>query len=135
VPTTVDMGLSVMWANRNLGATEILERGNCYAFAEVAPKEVYDWSIYRYCDNAFLLTQHDLGVDCICGTEYDAAHVTLGNGWRLPTLEESRELVENTMQELQEKDGVKYLLLTGKNGGTISICLFWAWPRRVCPLT
>lgn len=102
VPTTVDMGLSVMWADRNLGATEILERGNCYAFAEVAPKEVYDWSTYRYCDNAFLLTQHDLGVDCICGTEYDAAHVTLGDGWRLPTLEESRELVENTYEWLED---------------------------------
>ena len=37
----VDMGLSVKWANYNMGASKPEDYGNFYAYGEIEPKEVY----------------------------------------------------------------------------------------------
>lgn len=123
VPQGVDLGLSVMWGDRNLGASSPLESGYFYAFAEVAPKDKYDWTTYRYCSDANLFLQHDLGLDdcCISGTEYDAAYVALGKGWRFPTAAECRELLDNTKREYGEEDGVKYVVLSASDGSSIKL--------------
>ena len=44
----VDLGLSVKWATCNIGAINPEEYGDYFAWGEVEPKEVYDWSTYRY---------------------------------------------------------------------------------------
>lgn len=65
----VDLGLSADWAWCNQGAKYPEERGTLF--------EVYE--------NAYLN---------ISGTDVDPAHVELGDGWRIPTEAEMRELVE-----------------------------------------
>lgn len=52
VPQAVDLGLSVKWADRNLGAASPLEAGDYYAFGETAAKDYYDWDTYIHCDDA-----------------------------------------------------------------------------------
>lgn len=42
----VDMGLSVMWAAWNIGATEPSDYGNFYAYGEIEPK--WDYSVETY---------------------------------------------------------------------------------------
>ncbi|MBQ8055700.1 MAG: fimbrillin family protein, partial [Paludibacteraceae bacterium] len=47
----VDLGLSVKWATCNVGATTPEEYGDYFAWGEVEPKTVYDWSTYKYCND------------------------------------------------------------------------------------
>lgn len=42
--------------------------------------------------------------DQISGTEYDPANVLWGNGWRLPTEAEIKELIENALGLLNNTD-------------------------------
>lgn len=48
IPEAVDLGLSVKWADRNVGALEPAEPGNLYAWGEVLPKEDYSWMSYKW---------------------------------------------------------------------------------------
>ncbi len=40
---------AAFWARCNLGATTPEGYGDYYAWGETETKEVYDWSIYKYC--------------------------------------------------------------------------------------
>lgn len=91
----VDLGLSVKWADRNLGAPSPHLAGGYFAFGETEEKDTYNWDTYMHCDDGDMFCQHYLGEESICGTEYDVAHMKLGGGWRMPTLEEIEELIEN----------------------------------------
>lgn len=46
----VDLGLSVKWANKNVGATKVFDYGNYFAWAETMAKAQYDWTTYLYSD-------------------------------------------------------------------------------------
>lgn len=48
----VDLGLSVMWADRNVGATRPEEFGDYYAWGETETKESYTWSNYKWRDSS-----------------------------------------------------------------------------------
>ncbi len=130
-PKEVDLGLSVIWADCNLGAATPYEEGGAFAFGETSVKENYTWETYKYCDGEVYLC-HDIGEN-ISGTEYDAAKVLLGNGWRLPTLEESNELAEMCDYGSFEKDGAMYGQFIGPNGGELimPICGYMSRARRV----
>lgn len=46
----VDLGLSVLWATTNVGASSYDEYGDYYAWGETTPiKSEYSWSNYKYC--------------------------------------------------------------------------------------
>lgn len=120
-PEAVDLGLSVLWADRNLEASHPYESGGFYAFGETFTKEVYNWTTYTHCDGSFE-TCHDLGVSDISNTIYDAASVILGDGWRIPTDEEQRELFENVSHSESSVDGYgKIITFTAANGNAISL--------------
>ncbi len=42
----VDLGLSVKWANMNVGATKDSGFGSYFAWGEVKPKQFYSWGTY-----------------------------------------------------------------------------------------
>ena len=120
-PQAVDLGLNVLWADRNLEASHPYESGGFYAFGETFTKEVYNWTTYTHCDGSFE-TCHDLGVTDISNTIYDAASVILGDGWRIPTDEEQRELFENVSHSESSVDGYgKIITFTAANGNSISL--------------
>ena len=119
--TAVDLGLSVKWADRNLGASSAEEAGGFYAFGETEEKDTYSWDSYTHCDNGDMFSQHDLGTDDICGSEYDPAHVILGGNWRMPTLEEVTELIDNCSVEVTAatEDTLCQISFTAVNGASI----------------
>lgn len=121
VPVPVDLGLSVQWGDRNLGARSNLEPGGYFAFGEVEEKEVYDWTTYLNCDNEDEFSQHYIGDDSIAGTEYDAAVYSHGPDWRIPTSDEITELIENCTYEIMEAEGRMYGRFTSSNGNAIEI--------------
>ena len=46
----VDLGIpgGILWADKNLGATNVYDYGNYYAWGEVEPKTDYSWDSYSY---------------------------------------------------------------------------------------
>jgi hypothetical protein len=125
----VDLGLSVKWATCNVGATKPEEYGDYFAWGEVEPKEVYEWSTYKWC-NGSDNTQTKYCTNRSYGTvdnktqldkEDDAASVNWGGAWRMPTEEEIDELRTDCTWEVDTLNGVAGLILTGPNGNNIFI--------------
>ena len=85
------MGLSVKWANCNLGATRPEDYGDHFSWGEIQPKSKYKENNYKYGKKGVYT---DIGTD-ISGTIYDAARQRLGGGWRMPTMKEVNELLSN----------------------------------------
>ncbi len=105
--TAVDLGLSIMWADRNLGAAFPEEYGNYYAWGEIATKSVFSWDTYYGSDN---FREH------LDKTE-DVASVKLSDHWRMPTLEEIEELTKNCYFYKTTLKGVNVILVTSKING------------------
>ena len=101
-PEAVDLGLSVKWASFNVGATRPEEPGSLFAWGETAPKDEYTEANYKwlgpdgltkYCDNEQLGTvDSKMELD----REDDAAYVAYGDGWHIPTVDQTVELVDDT---------------------------------------
>ena len=129
----VDLGLpsGLLWANCNLGANAPEEYGNYYAWGETTPKEVYNWSTYKYCTvdedgNLQTLTKYNTSssygtIDNLTTLEAmdDAATAALGNGARTPTKEEWQELIDNTTAEWTTLNGINGRKLTASNGNSL----------------
>ncbi len=81
----VDMGLSVNWAEYNIGAKDDWEIGGNYGWGDHTGK-LYSTDVDRYPST----------VENISGTEYDIASKKWGNGWRIPTRQEIQELLDNS---------------------------------------
>ena len=121
----IDLGLSVKWAEHNVGATKPEEYGDYYAWGEVEVKNAYRTVNYKYVkdidgdgdywddDNNWV----NIGSN-ISGTEYDAAHVKWG-GWRIPTLTEIQELLNKCSWMKTSVNGVNGYKVTGPNGNSI----------------
>lgn len=114
---TVDLGLSVYWASFNLGADSPEKFGNYYSWGEVSPKKTYMPDNYTYYDNN-KEEYISIGED-ISDTEYDAAAVALGKGWRMPRKKELAELVDKCKWEWTQINGVNGFKVTGTNGNSI----------------
>ena len=111
VAEAIDLGLSVKWASHNVGATAPEEYGDYFAWGETEVKDDYSESTYLYYQNTESV---DIGAD-ISGTEYDVAHVKWSDGWRMPTLEEFRELCTGCSWEWTSVNGVNGCKVTGPN--------------------
>lgn len=108
----VDLGLSVNWAPYNVGASASTERGNYYAYGETEFKNIY-------CTHNYTKPESFNSQGNISGTNYDAANVKWGNGWRMPTAEEIAELWSKCIWEEAEIDGIKGIKITSLNGNSI----------------
>ncbi len=117
-PHFIDLGLpsGTLWACCNVGATKPQEQGSFYAWGEVTSKNCYNWGSYQYTDERGEVMS--LYAD-IAGTEYDAATYNWGMAWQMPTVEQLKELVENTTSQWTVLDGVKGLKFTAKNGNIL----------------
>ena len=80
-----DLGLSVYWGEKNLGATNVFQPGDYYAYGETTPKTSFSSSGYT-------APKYENGV---LPKANDAAAKTKGGHWRMPTEEECDELIAN----------------------------------------
>lgn len=122
----VDLGLSVKWAALNLGAESPEEYGNHYSWGESQPRtDIRNYVTYKwYSGGHFTKYNSDPEEGRIDGRyfllpEDDAASVALGEGWRMPTEQEMRDLYYNCTWTSSEYKGVKGYTITGKNGNSI----------------
>lgn len=122
-PDALDMGVSVKWATRNIGATSPEDYGDYFAWGETVPKDSCTWNNYKFGNNKDNLTKYN-AQDQLTKLllEDDAVHVNWGNNWRMPTKEEYKELIDNTTSEWvtdYNGTGVSGRLFTAENGNTL----------------
>lgn len=107
---SVDLGLSVLWGNCNIGASKPEEYGGYYQWAGTT--DVTDTNIYLDSSNcpyhtgsSYLSgwtkynTQPSYGTvdnNTVLDPSDDVAHVKLGGKWRTPTIEEWKELTNTS---------------------------------------
>ena len=126
----VDLGLpsGTLWATCNVGATKPEEYGDYFAWGETKPKDYYDWSTYKWCNDSDgntltkYCTDSDYGiVDNKTELEAtdDAATANWGGDWRMPTIEEQNELFNNCTCGWTSQNGVTGCVVTGPNGNSI----------------
>ena len=114
----VDLGLSVNWAECNLGASSPEEYGDHYAWGETSPKSGdYTQDNYRY-HNDISNSYANIGSN-ISGTQYDAARVNWGGSWRMPTKAEFEELKNRCTWKWTTYKGINGMKVTGPNGNSI----------------
>ena len=90
---TVDLGLSVIWGDKNLGAFRYLESGFKFLWGETSPYEAD--RPYKYYDNPWdkNITKYNENDGLkVLQKEDDPATHFLGEPWRTPTIEECMEL-------------------------------------------
>lgn len=131
----VDLGLpsGTIWATRNVGANSPEDYGDYFSWGETEPKDYYhpdnykwfvkgsgiNYLVTKYCTdsnsgyNGFVDNKTELD------PEDDAAYVNWGPSWRMPTIEQQRELYENCSSVWTTFNGVYGRLFTGPNGNTI----------------
>lgn len=106
--TPVDLGLSVKWADHNLGALNGMEGGYFFMFGSTVPYKKEQRRMYSY---------NPPGDYSIAGdTDHDPAAKYWGGNWRMPTNEQFKELREECTWESPDGRG---FLITGPNGNTI----------------
>ena len=125
----VDLGLpsGTLWATCNVGANAPEQYGDYFALGETEPKDVYDWSTYKWCDGSqYSLTKYcsSNGYGIIdyknaLDPEDDAAYMNWGSSWRTPTKDQLVELMNVCTWTSKTQNGVSGLLVTGPNGNTM----------------
>lgn len=122
----VDLGLSVMWATCNVGANNPEEGGDYFAWGEVTPKETYTNENYKFISNN-IITKYcpsfDYGImdnKTTLDKCDDAARYNMGGSWRIPTLSEYEELLNNCSWSYITRNGVEgYRAFSKINGNSI----------------
>ena len=80
------------------------EYGGYYAWGETEEKENYCWNTYKWCNDSLstltkYCTDDSYGIivdnKTILDPEDDVAHVKWGGSWRMPTIDEYKELIYN----------------------------------------
>lgn len=132
VGNAVDLGLSVKWADMNVGAKAPEQSGLYYAWGEVSPipDAPVDWETYKWCNiSLFSLTKYcsirkygaDRYVDNLTTLQPcdDVATVRWGSKWRIPTVDELQELCDKCTWEWTTVNGQNGSRITGPNGNSI----------------
>ncbi len=129
----VDMGLpsGTLWATMNVGASSPEDYGDYFAWGETAPKDVYNWSTYKWCNGSNVsltkyCTKSDYGYNGFTDgkteldPEDDAATANWGSEWRMPTRAQQEELRVECTWQWTTRNGVNgYLVTSNHNGASL----------------
>ena len=119
----VDLGLSVKWATKNVGASSPSDYGGYYAWGETRKKDNYDWETCFDCLDSKGLSW---GIYKIGGktsisptSGHDTARENWGGTWRMPTDAENEELRNKCTWTWTSQGGHNGYKVTGPNGNSI----------------
>ena len=111
----VDLGLSVLWATQNIGASEPNDHGNYYAWGMTTVYNIQD----KRWDEII-----DPGLNAVLTPDNDVANVRWGNDWRMPTVEEFIELKENCTWKLGKNGDIMGYYVYGTRQGYTDSYIF-----------
>lgn len=121
----VDLGLSVKWATKNVGASSPSDYGDYFAWGETQKKDNYTWKTCFDClDGKGWGSGDSWGTYKIGGktsispsSDHDTARENWGGTWRMPTNAEFEELCEKCEWTWTSQDGHNGYLVTSKTNG------------------
>ena len=141
----IDLGLpsGTLWADRNIGATDIYDGGKLFQWGDPTPYDIpehtngtinegqkmFSWNDYKLNpsgDGSTFPKYNSTDGKSTLDPEDDAAHVNMGGTWKMPTWEQVIELFKGTTQELYAKlptDSVPVKVANGvynKDGDVVS---------------
>lgn len=121
--TYVDLGLSVMWATYNVGASLPIDDGDLFAWGETSPKTVFTNGNYKLTNVAGVVNKY-YGNDNqkVLVPQDDVATQRWGEAWRMPTSAEMIELrqgCEWTLVEDFNDSGVDGMLGKSRKNGNV----------------
>lgn len=105
----VDLGLSVKWANCNIGSGSSGDKGGLYGWGDATGKIAAE---------DYYLKDKDVPAN-IANTEFDIVSKVLGPEWSLPTVEEWKELIAECKWEWISNPLIKGYLVSGFTGEKI----------------
>lgn len=128
----VDLGLpsGTLWATCNIGANSPEEYGKYFAWGETESKRYYEYSTYKWCHGSETTftkycfnsnygyngyTDNKTELD----PEDDAAYVNWGSTWRMPSKDQTYELLLKCSWKWTNLNGVNGMQVTGPNGASI----------------
>lgn len=142
----VDLGLpsGTLWATCNIGASKPEEYGDYFAWGETTPKDIYDWSNYKWMNtgqssweqiNKYTIKD---GITSACWynngqfvgdgkkrleEDDDAATVNWGSDWCMPTQAQLQELINPSYTTIEDItiNGIYLRKITSKVNGNIII--------------
>ena len=134
----VDLGLAsgLLWAKCNMGTTEPTELGNYYAWGVTSTTKKYNNAYYKhyktdeYGSKKKILKYNEEDGKTVLDLEDDAARANFGVGYRIPTQEDWKELLEDCKWEAvtatlpivvdpSQKKIIARWKVTGPNGNSI----------------
>lgn len=123
----IDLGLSVKWADTNIGAASPTDYGDYYSWGETASKTQYSWKTYKYCKGSYTtMTKYcanarfgDVDNVAVLNAADDVATAKLGEKWRTPTDAEWSELRNKCEWVWSRKNGVNGYFVIGPNMNAI----------------
>lgn len=102
----IDLGLSVKWSSINYGADSSSDPGGLYLWGDVNDKGVVP---YYNAPNQYYIS----------GGENDIIRANWGESWRIPNMNEMRELVTKCIWEKVTVNGVEGVRVSGDSGNSI----------------
>lgn len=112
IPSPVDLGLSVKWANFNIGAYKPSDIGKKFYWAKNVPsnegEQLQEIDTYQISDISGI-------------KDYDAATYRYGVDWRIPTNKECQELIEKCEWKFDKVGEISGFTVVGPNGNSIFI--------------
>lgn len=115
----VDLGLSVLWAKWNVGATSENQPGNLLGWGDATG----NLTTFDVVDDNYNWTSPLYGGPRppanIASSSLDIAHVRWGGTWRMPTQTEMVELIDKCTWEWTFVEGTPGMLVTGPSGESI----------------
>lgn len=133
----VDLGLSVMWALTNIGANEVKDSGQQYAWGETSSKSTFNLSTYifyrnnngfgeftKYCSNSYYSLADN---KTIIEEVDDVSSTKWGSTWRIPSVKELEEL-KNECKWNETNGGWKII---GPNGNSIFLPYGGYWANEI----
>lgn len=115
----IDLGLSVMWATCNIGASKPEDNGNRYAWGETKTKSE--------CTKNNSKTYGKYMKNITGDVQYDAATANWGSKWRMPTRKEFDELINECTWNYTTHNGKYCYKVTGPNGNSIFLPSMEYW--------
>ena len=126
----VDLGLSVKWADANIGALSPEEYGSYYCWGDVHVKSEYSWTSYFGYTSTSLLKYNtsslygDVDNKTVLELTDDIAHMSWDGNWRIPTKTEIEELVSSCTWTWVTQNGVQGYKVTSKKTGFSNNSIF-----------
>ena len=131
----VDLGLSVKWANMNVGATSETDYGKYYAWGATtdnySESKDYNWTntpYYTGNGSTHSWSKYTSAPATLDVATDDAARANWGGSWRMPTETEFQELLDNTTRSWQTNykgvSGCNGYLFTSKKAGYTDKSIF-----------